>query len=465
MPLKTLNNIGEVNQPAKAAILSERRAKMVYVQNEAGEPLMPTHAAKARVLLKEKRATVVTVKPFTIRLLYETTNYTQAVTLGVDSGYAHIGFSAVSAGKELISGEAELLEGMKERLYERTMYRRSRRQRLRYRQPRFDNRVSSKKNGWLAPSIKHKLDSHLRVIDKISKILPVSKVIVEVANFDIQRIVNPDIQGKEYQQGEQLSSWNVREYVLHRDGHRCQNPECKNNDRNPILETHHLSYRRNGATERPSDLITLCTKCHTAENHRGFLKDWKPKLRNFKDAAFMSAVRWRLVEMLSRFAEAEHTYGYITKHRRIAQGLEKSHANDAFCIAGGEKQSRSAPIAFRQIRRNNRSLERFYDARYIDARTGAKAAAGSLNSGRRTRNKSSNGENLRKYRGPKLSKGRRSIRVKRYPYQPNDLVRYEGKIRTVKGTQNLGGYVALRDVKKVPRADQLTPYKYRKGFA
>ena len=119
------------------------------------------------------------------------------------------------------------------------MYRTQRRNRLRYREPRFDNR--NKDDGWLAPSIQHKLDSHVRFVEKIKELLPISKVIVEVANFDIQRINNSNIEGELYQQGE-LGFWNLREYVLHRDGHKCQNPDCKNRSKQMILEVHHIGF-------------------------------------------------------------------------------------------------------------------------------------------------------------------------------------------------------------------------------
>jgi len=435
---------------------------MVLVINKEKKPLMPTHNAKARRLLKQKKAKVVTIKPFTIQLLYETTGYTQPVVLSIDSGYLNVGYSAITEKKELIGGEVKLLNGMSERIYERAMYRRNRRQRLRYRKARFDNRGIPK--GWLAPSVRHKLDSHIRFIGKLAKLLPVSKVIVEVAAFDIQKIKNPDIEGAAYQQGEQHGFENIREYVFHRDGHKCQNPKCKSKD--VPLCVHHLRYRVNGATDRPDDLITLCVHCHTPENHKGFLKDWKPKLNNFKDATFMTAVRWMLVNKLKdSFRNVEHTYGHITKAHRIQQGLEKSHHNDAYCIAGGNLQQRAKPISLEQNRRNNRSLETFYDAKYIDTRTGKKVSGGELNCGRTKRNKKLRGENLRVYRGKKMSVGRRSIRKQRYFYQPKDLVKYDGKIYTVAGTQNKGAYVALKETKKVAKAALLTPYKFRKGFA
>ena len=150
---------------------------------------MPTKRhGKVRRLLKQQLAKVVKVKPFTIQLLYETTSYTQNITLGIDSGYNYIGFSAITEKKELISGEVKLRNDISELIKERRMYRRIRRNRLRYRKPKFNNRVSSKKEGWLAPSIKHKLDSHIRFIEYLKKILPITNIVIEVANFDTRQL-------------------------------------------------------------------------------------------------------------------------------------------------------------------------------------------------------------------------------------------------------------------------------------
>lgn len=437
----------------------------VYVISMSGKPLMPTHPAKARKLLKKGKAKVIQVKPFTIQLNYETTEFTQDMTLGIDSGYLNVGFSVVSEQKEYISGEAKLLQGMKERLTERSSYRRNRRGRLRYRKMRWDNRKVEK--GWLAPSIQHKLDSHIRFIDKLKKILPIKNTIIEVASFDIQKIKNPDISGVGYQQGEQIGFWNVREYVLHRDNHKCQNPNCKNKSENPILQVHHIIFRENGGTDAPSNLITLCTKCHTPANHKKgkFLYEWqtnKPELNSFKDSTFMSMIRWRLANIEG----TKVTYGYITKTKRIELGIEKTHYNDAFVIAGGSKKHRRCePIEYQQIRRNNRSLEKFYDAKYIDIRTGKKESGSELNCGRRTRNntKEKNEPNLRALRGEKVSKGQRRIRTQRYPYQPNDLVKFKGQICRVVGTINKGKSVKL-DNKKNPNPKDLKPYRYSKGL-
>ena len=447
---------------------------MVYVKSVDGKALMPTSNAKARKLLKQKKAKVVSLRPFVIKLTYKTkTEYTQKLHLGIDSGYSNIGFSVIDAKQEYIAGEVKLLEGMKDRLNAKRSYRRVRRSRLRYRKPRWNNRVKSKKKGWLAPSIRHKLDTHIKFIDELKGILPIGKITIEVANFDIKKMKNPSISGKEYQEGDMLGFWNVREFVLHRDGHKCQNPDCKykDKDKKQILKVHHIVYRSKGGTDRPENLITLCSKCHTPANHKEgkFLYDWcmnGKKVRGFKDATFMSIVRWHLVdELKSKYDNVFITYGYITKNHRIKNGIEKSHANDAFAIAKGTNQTRTKnKFLVIQDRLKNRSLEKFYDSKIIDTRTGEKVSGADLNCGRSTRNKNLNTENLRKYRGAKISKGQRRIRKQKYFYQPNDLVKYNGKVYTVKGTQNKGRSIALKEIKKFPKMELLTPYIFKKGL-
>ena len=446
---------------------------MVYVRNIEGKALMPTSNAKARKLLKQKKAKVISLRPFVIKLNYRTkTEYTQNLHLGIDSGYSNIGFSIIDAKQEYIAGEVKLLEGMKKRLLEKSMYRKIRRSRLRHRKARWNNRVKSKKKGWLAPSLKHKLDTHIKFIDYLKSIIPIRKITIEVANFDIQKMKDDMISGIDYQNGDMLGFWNVREYVLHRDGHKCQNPNCKYKDKkDQILKIHHIKYRSEDGSDRPENLITLCSKCHTPANHKKskFLYEWcmeGKKVRGFKDATFMSMIRWYLVnELKSKHNDVSITYGYITKNHRIKNKIEKSHLNDAFAIAKGTTQVRTnEKFLVIQDRLKNRSLEKFYDSKIIDIRTGEKVSGACLNCGRSTRNKSQNTENLRKYRGAKISKGQRRIRKKKYFYQPNDLVKYEGKIYTVKGTQNEGKYIALKGIKKVPKVELLTPYVFKKGL-
>lgn len=174
---------------------------LVYVINKQGEPLMPCKPQKAKRLLKENKAKVVKREPFTIQLLYGSSGYKQNITLGVDAGSKHIGLSATTESKELYSGEVELRNDIVNLLSTRRQNKRTRRNRLRYRQARFNNRVHSKNKGWFAPSIENKINTHLRVVSDIHKILPITKIVVETASFDIQKIKNPEISGEDYQQG------------------------------------------------------------------------------------------------------------------------------------------------------------------------------------------------------------------------------------------------------------------------
>lgn len=306
---------------------------MVYVLNINGQPLMPTaRHGKVRRLLRDKKAKVIKRCPFTIQLLYETLNVTQDITLGVDAGSKHIGLSAATDNKELYAAEVELRNEIVDLLSTRRENRRTRRNRkTRYRKPRFDNRERG--DGWLAPSVQNKVDTHLTVIRRVHEILPITKIIVEVAAFDIQKIKNPEIEGVEYQQGEQLGFWNVREYVLFRDGHTCQC--CKGKSKDKILNVHHIESRKKGG-DAPNNLITLCETCHKGY-HEGTVLLPKTIKRGmaFRDATFMGIMRWAFYNQLKgMYPDVSLTYGYFTKNTRIRNGLPKTHCVDARCISG-----------------------------------------------------------------------------------------------------------------------------------
>ena len=334
---------------------------MVYVLNIDGQPLMPTERhGKVRRLLKEGNAKVVKRCPFTIRLLYNTTSFTQPINLGVDAGSKHIGLSATTKNKVLYEADVELRNDIVSLLSSRRAARQTRRNRkTRYRKARFNNRVHNKKDGWLAPSVKQKIETHLTVIRKLHEILPISKIIVETASFDIQKIKNPDIQGSEYQQGEQLDFWNVREYVLFRDGHICKN--CKGKSKDKILNVHHIESRKTGG-DAPNNLITLCETCHKGY-HNGSIKLPKTIGRGikFNDAAFMGIMRWALYNTLRKlYPNVKMTFGYITKNVRISNGLPKSHYVDARCISENPT-AKSLGYYFYQkkVRCHNRQIHKF----------------------------------------------------------------------------------------------------------
>lgn len=330
---------------------------MVYVLSIKGSPLMPCKEAKARKLLKINRAKIYKREPFTIQLLFECENETQDIALGVDAGSKHIGLSATTEKKELYSAVVELRNDIVEKLSTRRELRQTRRSRkTRYRKARFLNRVKSKHKGWLAPSVENKIQTHIRVVNDIHKILPITKIIIETASFDIQKIKNPDIDNLDYQQGEQKGFWNVREYVLFRDGHTCQH--CKGKSKDNILNVHHLESRKTGGNA-PDNLITLCETCHK-KYHKGEIQLKQKRHHSFRDAAFMGIMRWSFYDKLKEsYPNVNMTYGYITKNTRIINNLPKEHYIDARCISGNPL---AEPLGYyfyqRKVRCHNRQLHK-----------------------------------------------------------------------------------------------------------
>ena len=318
---------------------------------------MPCKHQKARKLLKNGKAKVIKREPFTIQFLYGSSGYRQHITLGVDAGSKHIGLSATTSKKELFTGEVKLRTDIVDLLSTRRQFRRSRRnRRTRYRESRFLNR--SKNKGWLAPSIENKIQCHLSIVAKLHKILPIYKVVAETASFDIHKIKNPNIHGKEYQEGEQLDFCNVREYVLFRDEHKCQC--CKGKSKDKVLNVHHIESRKTGGNA-PNNLITLCETCHKGY-HNGTVKLPKTIKRgmSFRDSSFMGIMRWSFYNKLKElYSNVSMTFGYITKNTRIEAGLPKEHYVDARCISGNALAKPLGICYFIQkVRRNNRQIHK-----------------------------------------------------------------------------------------------------------
>lgn len=317
---------------------------------------MPTERyGKVRRLLKSGMAKLISRCPFTIQLQYETTNITQPISLGVDAGSKHIGLSATTKEKVLYEADVELRNDIVNLLATRRENRRARRNRkTRYRKARFDNR--KKPEGWLALSVRQKVECHSKVVSDVHKILPVTSITVEVASFDIQKIKNPSIEGTGYQQGDQLGFWNVREYVLFRDGHTCQC--CKGKSKDKILNVHHIESRKTGG-DAPNNLVTLCETCHKAY-HQGKIQLPKTIKRgdSFRDATFMGVMRWAFYNKLKeQYSDVSLTFGYLTKHIRIQNNLPKAHYIDARCISGNPLAvSDGVVFKMKKVRCHNRQL-------------------------------------------------------------------------------------------------------------
>jgi hypothetical protein len=307
---------------------------LVYVKNCKDEPLMPCSPAKAKKLLKSGEAKVVSHTPFTIKLLFGSSSYKQEIVAGMDTGSKFIGCAVKSNGKVLYQSEVQIRFDVSKKMKQRKMYRRTRRcRKLRYRKMRWQNRALMRKKGRLAPSIRSKIDSHLREKKFVESILPVTRWIIETAKFDIHKITNPNVKGVNYQLGDQKDFYNVKAYIVDRDGYICQH--CKGKTKDKKLRVHHIISRLTG-TNSPDNLITLCVTCHK-RLHLGEIKlSLKGKRSKTKHATEIGIVKSQLKKQWIGF---EETFGYETKYKREQiLGLPKSHINDAISICCEDKQ-------------------------------------------------------------------------------------------------------------------------------
>jgi len=308
---------------------------MVYVINCDGKPLMPCTHVIARLLLKQGKAKCIKRTPFTIKLLYQTTNYTQNITLGVDTGSSKIGTASVKDNGDVVYlSQVEIRNDITDKMKRRAKYRRNRRNRkTRYRKARFLNR----KRGKFSPTMVSKINSHLKEIRFVKSILPITKIILEAGTFDPHLLKNPELlKNKElYQKGINYGFANTRAYVLNRDNYLCQN--CKTKLKNVTLEIHHIVFRSDGGSDDEQNLITLCSCCHDSLHEGKILLKGGKRKGQLKHATQMNSIRKQLLRIL----ECEETFGYITKENRNSLGLPKEHCYDAVAIA-----SQGNPIHF-----------------------------------------------------------------------------------------------------------------------
>jgi len=299
---------------------------LVFVLNKFKKPLMPCKPAIARRLLNDGLAKPVRNEPFTIQLLYGSSGYTQDVTVGVDVGAKTIGTAAVSHETVVYAAEISPRDDISSKMQKRAKYRRTRRSRkTKYRPARFSNR--RRKEGWLTPTLRSKLHSHVKEIEFIKKILPVKHIVIETASFDIHKISNPEVTN--YQNGPQKGFYNIRQYVLNRDGYCCQS--CKGSKKDPHLEVHHIIFKSNNGSDAPDNLVTLCKTCHKNLHAdlaavKKSLKFKKATKNSPKEATHVSTIS---AYLLKQYPEAQETFGYETKFKRQQLGLKKEHWIDA----------------------------------------------------------------------------------------------------------------------------------------
>ena len=309
----------------------------VYVLDKNGQPLMPTkRSGWVYRALRDGKAKVVSKCPFTIKLLYESTSFTQPLTLGVDTGAKYVGSAVVNdvTSEIIYESQLELRDDIKSKMDRRRQFRRARRNKLRYRPVRFNNRRASKHKERYNPTLIAKFQGHTREIEFIKSILPVTDVVLEVGEFDMHLLQDPTLAYHRwgYQRGELYQQENLKQAAKARDGYKCQ---CCGK-KNCRLEVHHLLPKSRGGSDKLANLITLCSDCHhlahsSEERLLAFQEKFGKKAKGtLRYATQMNVLR----HMLQReYPDAELTYGFVTKEMCRVFGLKKSHMIDACCIA------------------------------------------------------------------------------------------------------------------------------------
>lgn len=315
---------------------------MVYILSKDNKPLMPCTNVIARLLLKQGKAKVKKREPFTIKLTYEATEYTQSLTLGVDTGSGTFG-TAVSTddGKIVYMSKVIVRNDIPDKMKQRASYRRNRRsKKTRHRKARWLNRKNSIKKDRFSPTMTSKLYSHVKEIEHVKSILPISTLVLETATFDCHLMKNPSLANEKvkhwgYQQGVNYGFEDTKARVINRDEYKCQ--ICKGKHKDSKLEVHHIVFRSQGGSDEAENLITLCHTCHKAL-HNGVIKvNLVGKTKGqLKYATQMNSIRCQL---LKRYPDAIETFGLVTKANRLMlRNIDKDHHLDACVIATEGKQ-------------------------------------------------------------------------------------------------------------------------------
>ena len=459
----------------------------VYVLSKSGKPLMSTRRfGKVKWLLRNKQAKIKQHKPFTIQLTYESTEFTQPLILGIDVGTKHIGVAVVKkSGEPVLLAEletrtAEVTKNMDNRKLHRQARKRHKREKRKRRAKKsgtiftekkylingcekeitcklikpgrikFENRKQTDK--WLTPTSNHLLQTHINFISKISAILPITKVIVEYAKFDIHKMTDSNVKGKQYQNGKMKNFTNAQEYVLCRDQHTCK--MCKKKTDN--LQVHHVIWRSNGGSNTPENLLTLCDKCHdkvhknTKFNDKT-VKKFKGLNKRFAYTTILNSIMPKFYEWLeANFKEVLKTYGYETKDKRRKYNLSKDHWMDAYLASIEENTPIDITVnsfQFKQFRRHNKAIiQRQEDRKYY---IGKKKVA--VNKNKRTGQTFNSLRDLIEKEGEQIlnkitvkpaKRFRRSIKL----FGMGDIIKFKNKYYVTKGI--MGKYIGVINEEK-----------------
>lgn len=313
-----------------------------FVLDVNGKQLAPTKEQKAWFLIRKKRVILVSKYPMVIQLNKEIPDEEickDEIRCGIDDGGLHVGIALVqkcqTKNKVIFKGIIEQRNDVKHLMEVRRDYRNYHRYHKRYRQARFNNRSSSKREGRIAPSILQKRQAIIRVINRLNKWINITNYWLEDVSIDIRALTDGyKSYSWQYQRSNRLDE-NIRKAVILRDNCECK--ECgKGNCR---LEVHHIKQRRLNGSNTMDNLITLCENCHQKtegqeelymSRYFDLLKSSDNKRLNYAQHVIIGK-KW-LREELSNLGILYLTNGGDTANKRIDWGIEKSHSNDAICI-------------------------------------------------------------------------------------------------------------------------------------
>lgn len=337
----------------------------VFVLDNNRHPLMPCNPARARELLKKGRASVYRRYPFTIIIHDREGGDVQETQVKLDAGSKTTGIAIVASFKRGLYcvWASELThrgQQIKDALLSRSQLRRGRRSRnLRYRPARFNNR--KRPAGWLPPSLMSRVYNIETWVKRLMLSTPLTHIANELVKFDMQAMMNPEISGIEYQQGE-LQGYEVREYLLEKFGRKCVYCGAKDIP----LEIEHITPKSRGGSNRVSNLTLACHSCNQKKGTQTALEFGHPNVQKLakaplKDASVVNATRWKLYETLKLFnLPIELGTGARTKYNRVKQGYPKAHWLDAMCV--GESgcdvyvSGNHIPLLIKATGRGNRQM-------------------------------------------------------------------------------------------------------------
>lgn len=357
----------------------------IYVVDKHGKPLMPTKRfGKVRHLLDDGKAVVINTRPFTIRLKYKSTHYTQPIHEGIDTGRENIGDAAsLENGKNVFLSDVRTNnKSIKKNMQDRAAFRRERRRHHRQRKQRkaahdgtiiqngdadtvrtkhtcksvkisyptadhpvthkiirgkegkFANRKRS--DGWITPSARQVVQITMNEIKQTAKILPVTHISLERVAFDFQKLENQNIRRWQYGKGPLFGFKSFKDYIWAEQDGKCA---CCGK---PITQYHHIIHRADGGIDNAKNIIGLCDDCHreihSSADAEERLKELKAGVKQRYYVGLLNSVMPTLIEEVSAYCKNHGivftvTDGKATAKTREKYGLAKDHCIDAYAIS------------------------------------------------------------------------------------------------------------------------------------